>query len=65
MNINLGVAIFTVIEIITMAVWLALVLSGHVVAGTIVLSVGLFIEHVVSVNVGLGHPFFQFPIRRR
>jgi hypothetical protein len=64
MNPNIGVIIFTVIEIITMAVWLALVLAGHIVVGTIVLSVGLFLEHVVSVNVGLGKPFFQFPIRR-
>jgi len=62
MNRTLGVIIFTIIEIVTMVLWLALVLGGHIVVGTIVLSVGLLLEHTVSVNVGLGRRFFTFPL---
>jgi hypothetical protein len=67
MNVNLGVIIFTVVEVVTLVAWLILAgvpFNGGILA-VIVLAVGLFIEHVVSVNVGLGRPFFQFPIRRR
>jgi len=67
MNANLGVIIFTVVEVVTLVAWLILAgvpFNGGILA-VVVLGIGLFIEHVVSVNVGLGRPFFQFPIRRR
>ena len=44
--------IHNVVEIITMAGWLALVLAGHLVVGTIVLAVGLTIEHVLALAAG-------------
>ncbi len=56
-----GVILFTVVEIITLVVWL--VLAGvpfhfnllHVLA-VVVLAIGLFTEHYISVNVGAGRP---------
>lgn len=64
MNPNVGVIVFTVIEVLTMVGWLVLALAGYFVASVIVLSVGLFFEHFVSYNVGTGQPFFRFPVRR-
>jgi len=61
---NIGVILFTAIEIVTMLAWLALVMAGYGVAGFIVLVVGLYAEHVVSYNVGTGQPFFRFPPRK-
>jgi hypothetical protein len=52
-----GVLLFTGIEIVTLAVWLALA-PTHLLASLIVLAVGLFAEHYVSVNVGNGRPPF-------
>lgn len=56
----MGVIIFTLVEIVTLVVWL--VLAGVPFNGgygaIAVLSVGLFIEHYVSVNVGSGRPPF-------
>lgn len=63
----LGVITFTVIEIITLVVWLILAgvqFSGGY-AAVAVLSVGLFVEHYVSVNVGSGRsPFGSLPPNR-
>ena len=55
-----GVIVFTVIEIVTLVTWLILAgvpFSGGYLA-VVVLAVGLFIEHYVSVNVGAGRPLF-------
>ena len=60
MNALAGVFLFTAIEIVTLVVWL--VLAGVPFTGRIgavlVLAVGLFLEHYVSVNVGRGRPAF-------
>lgn len=55
-----GVIIFTVVEIVTLVLWLILAgvpFNGKGLA-VVVLAVGLFIEHYVSVNVGNGRPAF-------
>lgn len=55
-----GVIIFTVVEIVTLVAWLILAgvpFRGGYVA-VIVLAIGLFVEHYVSVNVGNGRPPF-------
>ena len=55
-----GVLIFTLVEVVTLVVWLILAgipFNGKVLA-VIVLAVGLFVEHYVSVNVGAGRPPF-------
>jgi len=57
MNALRGVIIFTAIEIVTMIAWLALANRGNIL-GVVILSVGLFFEHYVSVNVGAGRPPF-------
>lgn len=55
-----GVIVFTVVEIVTLVAWLILAglpfRGGY--AAVVVLSVGLFLEHYVSVNVGSGRPPF-------
>lgn len=56
-----GIVIFTVIEVITLVLWLVLAgvpFHGHGLA-VIILLVGLFVEHYVSVNVGQGRPPFS------
>lgn len=53
-----GVIVFTLIEIITLVVWLiaaGIPFNGKYIA-VVVLGVGLFLEHYVSVNVGAGRP---------
>jgi len=57
MNALRGVIIFTIIEIVTMIGWLFFANRGNIL-GVIILSIGLFIEHYVSVNVGAGRPPF-------
>lgn len=58
-----GVILFTVLEIVTLVLWLILAgvpfapNFGHVLA-VIVLAGGLFVEHYVSLNVGRGRPAF-------
>jgi hypothetical protein len=62
------VIIFTVVEIVTLVVWLELVIlaldlpfrifTTFGLLAILVLSVGLFVEHLVSVNVGAGRPPF-------
>jgi hypothetical protein len=51
-----GVILFTVVEIVTLIVWLILagVPFSSKYAAALVLAVGLFIEHYISVNVGAG-----------
>ena len=44
--------VHTIVEYGTMAGWLTLVLSGHVLAGNIVLFVGLELEHILALAVG-------------
>lgn len=61
-----GVIIFTVVEIVTLVVWLELVIKALKLPFTLfsllgilavlVLTVGLFVEHYISVNVGAGRP---------
>lgn len=59
-----GVILFTAIEVVTLVVWLALAglqFRGRVFA-VVVLAIGLFAEHYVSVNVGTGRaPFGPLP----
>ena len=47
----IGVILFTVIEVITMVLWLKFALE-HNVLGVIILTIGLGVEHYVSLNVG-------------
>lgn len=59
-----GVLLFTGIEIVTLVAWLILAgvpfNAGY--GAVAVLSVGLFIEHYASVNVGAGRrPFGPLP----
>jgi hypothetical protein len=59
-NTLLGVIIFTVIEVITLVAWLILAgvpFNGGYLA-VVVLAIGLFLEHYVSVNVGADRPPF-------
>jgi len=66
-NPNVGVVIFTAIELVTLVVWLVLagvplsITPAHV-AAVAVLGVGLFFEHFVSYNVGTGQPPLTFPL---
>jgi hypothetical protein len=55
-----GTIILTLVEIVTLVAWLILAgvpFNGGYLA-VIVLGVGLFVEHLVSVNVGAGRPPF-------
>lgn len=55
-----GVLLFTGVEVATLIAWLILAgipfHGGYLAA--IVLAIGLFVEHYVSVNVGNGRPAF-------
>lgn len=53
-----GVIIFTAVEVVTLVLWLILagLPFGKGSAAVVVLAIGLFIEHYVSVNVGNGRP---------
>ena len=63
----LGVLVFTVIEVVTLGLWF----HGSVPAvtfstfGQVALIVGLYVEHFVSVivglNVGRGDDFYRWP----
>ena len=53
-----GTILFTVIEVITLVVWLILARNGETIPSVVVLAVGLFLEHYVSVQVGAGKPWF-------
>jgi hypothetical protein len=66
MDPNVGVAVFTAIELVTLVLWLVLagVPVGTHYAAIVLLAAGLFAEHVVSFNVGTGQPFFRFPLQR-
>lgn len=61
-----GTVVFTGIELVTLVAWgiildlgKGLSVQRQIVAAA-VLSVGLFFEHVVSVNVGQGRPLLDF-----
>lgn len=62
-----GIIVFTAIELVTLVAWGAILglgrgLSiGTQIVAAVILAGGLFVEHLVSVNVGLGRPFFQIP----
>jgi len=63
-----GVILFTLIEEVTLVAWGALLKLGSglsfsvQVVAAVVLLVGLFVEHYVSVNVGAGRaPFGPLP----
>lgn len=63
MNRLRGVIIFTLVEVATLVGWLILAglpfgLSTKSISAVIVLTLGLFVEHYVSVNVGNGRPPF-------
>jgi len=55
-----GTIVFTVVEVVTLVVWLVLAgvpFNGGYIA-VAALAIGLFVEHYVSVNVGNGRPPF-------
>lgn len=62
-----GVIIFTIIEWVFLVAWgVILDLGIHLpfrtqVIAAVVLFVGLFVEHFISVNVGRDLPPFKFP----
>ena len=69
MNPNVGVVVFTVIEVVTLVVWLILAglpfdPSPAHIAAVLALAIGIFFEHFVSYNVGTGQSFFRFPLQR-
>ena len=47
----LRIAIFTVVEVAALAIWLALVRSGSAIVGLVVLAVGFTLEHLIAYNV--------------
>ena len=47
----LGIIVFTIVEVASLAVWLALVQSGLAIVGIVVLAVGFIVEHLLSYNV--------------
>lgn len=59
-NRIIGIIIFTVVEVVTLVLWL--IFAGlsfnapgsHPILAIVVLTIGLFIEHLVSVNVAVG-----------
>ena len=60
MKALVGVIIFTVVEVVGLVLWLVaagLPFKGNYVA-VVILTVFLFVEHYVSVNVGNGRPPF-------
>ena len=65
-NALVGVIIFTLIEWVTLVVWGLLlklgvnvgVSLGTQIVAAVVLLVGLFLEHYVSIQVGAGRPLF-------
>ena len=60
---TLGVGIFTIIELIALSLWL-IGSNVHIsILGAILLTLGLFVEHVVAYNVGSHQPPFRFPLR--
>lgn len=58
-----GVVLFTAIEVVTLVGWLALARGGENLLSALVLTVGLLVEHAVSVNVGANRPPFSLPGR--
>ncbi len=49
-----GLVVFTVVEVVGLVAWLALVRSGRQVLGVLVLPVAFFIEHLIAFNVKRG-----------
>ena len=47
----LGIVVFTIVEVVSLAVWLTLVRSGLALEGIVVLAVGFVVEHLLSYNV--------------
>jgi hypothetical protein len=64
-----GTIVFTALEVVTLVLWLILAglpfnVSLKSVLAVVVLTVGLYLEHKVSVQVGAGlpaRPFGSFP----
>ena len=47
-----GVTIFTVVEVVILAIWLNLALAHREALSIIVLAVGLFVEHAIAYRTG-------------
>lgn len=63
--IGAGIAVFTVVEVVTLAVWFALARAGRRVAA-VVLFVGLLLEHIIQYNVAHGRELLdlsRLPLR--
>ena len=73
----LRIAVFTVVEVVALVVWLALVrmeagaaqaLIGSIVIGVAILAVGITVEHLLSYNVVNRRPLFKLaglPVGRK
>jgi len=57
--ISFRIALFTLIEDVTLVLWLTLVRSGSRALGALTLPVGFFIEHIVATNVKNGAPLLN------
>ena len=42
--------VFTIVEVVTLAVWLIVALQGKLVLSIIILIVGLLIEHILAIG---------------
>lgn len=61
-----GITVFTLVEVVTLVVWLVLAglpFGGQYLA-VVALFVGIWVEHLVAYNVGTGRPLFSLPWRR-
>jgi hypothetical protein len=66
-NRIIGIIIFTVVEVVTLVLWL--IFAGlsfntpgsHPILAIVILTIGLFIEHLVSVNVAVGRALAADP----
>ncbi len=62
MKLNLkGILVFTVIETVGVAVWLALIGAGHPIIALGVLLAGFVLEHIASSNVKRGRALLRLP----
>jgi len=55
-----GIVFFTGAEVLTMVGWLFFANRGSIL-GVLILTGGLFVEHLVAYNVGRGASWFSWP----
>lgn len=57
-----GIILFTVIEVVTLVLWLIFALKPGIVnqvVAVVILAGGLFLEHLIATNVGRNVPRLQ------